>query len=292
MNMNKVIDYLIRKYIPSYQEMSQELTLANQKIQLLEKSIYLGDSDRDGILYQLNSFLLKNQLSRTGFVGDCMLTMDKAAGFMDDEKFREVYKNNALDNDERGRSWRLHTLLWAAGRALSLPGDFVECGTFEGFMSRVIVDYLNFKEVKKKFYLYDTFNGMSESYSSPDDFGDSAGFYHLAQKTYKQEGLYERVKEKFLDYNNVEIVAGIVPDILHSICPERISFLHLDLNSPRAEKGAMEYLFDRMVSGGSIVLDDYGWKVFEKQKIVADTFFNVRGYTVLELPTGQGLVIK
>jgi hypothetical protein len=41
-----------------------------------------------------------------------------------------------------------------------------------------------------------------------------------------------------------------------------------------------------------IIFDDYGWKVFRKQKVAEDQFMRARGYEVLELPTGQGLVVK
>ena len=46
-----------------------------------------------------------------------------------------------------------------------------------------------------------------------------------------------------------------------------------------------------MASGAAIVLDDYGWRPFRRQKEVADAFFASRGLEVLELPTGQGLVV-
>lgn len=47
-----------------------------------------------------------------------------------------------------------------------------------------------------------------------------------------------------------------------------------------------------MTPGGTIVLDDYGWLGYGDQKTVEDEFFAARGYQVLELPTGQGLLIK
>ena len=45
-------------------------------------------------------------------------------------------------------------------------------------------------------------------------------------------------------------------------------------------------------SGGVIVFDDYGWKMFHKQKEAEDDFMRRRGYEILEMPTGQGLVVK
>jgi hypothetical protein len=40
------------------------------------------------------------------------------------------------------------------------------------------------------------------------------------------------------------------------------------------------------------VFDDYGWTGYQAQKHAADTFMRQRGLAVLELPTGQGLVVK
>lgn len=47
-----------------------------------------------------------------------------------------------------------------------------------------------------------------------------------------------------------------------------------------------------MVPGGLIVLDDYGWLGYRAQKEAEDAFFAERSYMVLELPTGQGLIVK
>jgi hypothetical protein len=54
----------------------------------------------------------------------------------------------------------------------------------------------------------------------------------------------------------------------------------------------LERLFDRVLPGGIVVFDDYGWKMFHEQKQAEDDFMRRRGYEVLELPTGQGLVVK
>jgi hypothetical protein len=80
--------------------------------------------------------------------------------------------------------------------------------------------------------------------------------------------------------------------VIKGFLPERIGFLHVDLNSPKAEVAMLERLFDRVIPSGVVVFDDYGWKLFDQQKIAEDQFMRARGYEVLELPTGQGLVVK
>jgi hypothetical protein len=41
-----------------------------------------------------------------------------------------------------------------------------------------------------------------------------------------------------------------------------------------------------------IVFDDYGWTGYREQKDAADAFMRQYSLYVLELPTGQGLVVK
>ena len=65
------------------------------------------------------------------------------------------------------------------------------------------------------------------------------------------------------------------------------------LNGPTAELAALECLFERMVPGAILILDDYGWGgYYAAQKMAEDPFFEARGYQVLELPTGQGMVLR
>ena len=71
---------------------------------------------------------------------------------------------------------------------------------------------------------------------------------------------------RFAAYSNVKVIKGVVPDVLAEVSPQKIAYLHIDMNSPAAELGAIEVLFDRVVPGGVIVLDDYGWLVFQKPK--------------------------
>jgi O-methyltransferase len=41
-----------------------------------------------------------------------------------------------------------------------------------------------------------------------------------------------------------------------------------------------------------LVLDDYGWEGYRAQKLAEDAWLQARGFHVIELPTGQGMVIK
>jgi hypothetical protein len=229
--------------------------------------------------------------------GDRLLTIDKTQGFKQDPAFASAFEaiQGSIRYDEYDGpdsiAWRLNTLCWAARSALRAGGDFVECGVHKGDMAWVVLNAVGVARIPR-FWLFDSFQGFSPKYSSGEDFPLNPGFLEFANKEYQEGGLYERVRKRFAAYPNVRVVKGFLPEALEHDCPERIGFLHVDLNSPRAEVAVLVRLFDRVVSGGVVVFDDYGWKLFEKQKAAEDELLAAHGYEILELPTGQGLVVK
>jgi hypothetical protein len=135
----------------------------------------------------------------------------------------------------------------------------------------------------KKFYLFDTFNGLDESQITSKD----KGAYNVRYRE-----CYEETRDYFAKYPNVKLVRGSVPESLGSVVIDKVSFLHLDMNCAVPEKAALEYFWPRMAHGGIILLDDYGWRGYENQKRTHDNFAASVGHEVLPLPTGQGLIVR
>lgn len=230
--------------------------------------------------------------------GDRLLTLDKSMGVLREpefqaalDTFRGVHPYDQY-NGHDSISWRLNTLVWAGRVASGLEGDFVECGVFKGDMSYTVARCTGFEKLPKTFYLYDSFEGYSPKYSSAADFPFNPNFIDTANKAYRIPGLYETVCKRFADYSNVRVIRGFLPDALELESHKKVAFLHVDLNSPAAEVGCLKVLFERVVPGGIIVLDDYGWIDFTPQMRAGNEFFSQHGHLVLELPTGQGLVVK
>ena len=101
-----------------------------------------------------------------------------------------------------------------------------------------------------------------------------------------------RVEQRFKQYSRVKVVAGCVPESFSIAVPERICFLHIDLNDASAETAAIDNLWDRLSPGAVIVYDDFGWLSHASQHAAATQALAQRGVSILELPTGQGLAIK
>ena len=64
------------------------------------------------------------------------------------------------------------------------------------------------------------------------------------------------------------------------------------MNSVQAEILALDHLFDKVTPGGFNVFDDFGLTCCAEQMAAELAYMNERGHHVLELPTGQALVIK
>jgi O-methyltransferase len=230
--------------------------------------------------------------SSSFFWGDRLLSLDKSAGFLKDENFRKYFEQLQSDNKDLSIAWRMHVLLWAVKSILHLEGDLVECGTFLGDMAWMIVKFFQFEKINKKFFLYDSFHGLHDKYASKNDYPEGMGTYDFLKEFYQKNSNYEFVTQRFSAYKNVIITKGYLPEVLDTVLSEQIAFLHIDLNSPYPEYKTIERLYDILVPGAIVIYDDYGWEVFEKQKIAADTFAQQKGISILELPTGQGLFIK
>lgn len=190
-----------------------------------------------------------------------------------------AFSQQATTAIEKAILWRISTVLWGFRNGLRLEGDFVECACYKGTTARIICDTVDFsKYPDRHYYLYDLFD-------------HDPSLPHHAMPEHSKE-LYAAVKEKFSLFSNVTVTQGKVPEVLAEVASEKIAFMHIDMNNADAEIGALEVLFDRMVPGALLILDDYGWLGYRAQKLAEDPWLEKRGYRVLELPTGQGLVIK
>src|SRR5665213_3237672 len=113
--------------------------LMDKKTQLMQEIVDLNLSEAEfaSFFTEVLSQAMPRYHSRI-FWGDRMMTLEKSAGFLDDPRFLKAYKHirgshiyDAYDSPHT-IAWRLHTLVWAAERAVELEGDFVECGVFKG----------------------------------------------------------------------------------------------------------------------------------------------------------------
>ena len=222
---------------------------------------------------------LSHQVAPGYHFADNLFTWARNNSMFDDREFVRSWEANAESPSDKAIVWRRYILSCVGYHCMHLEGDFVECGAYTGVGVKTVVDYLGAHAFPKNFWIYDLFEHHESMLHHPmPEHGPH---------------LYDRVKAKFADYPQVRVFRGNIPEVFDGQSPRQIAYLHIDLNEAPAEVATLEALFDRVVPGGVIVLDDYEWAgVYRAQKLAEDPWFEARQHRVIPLPTGQGLVIK
>lgn len=221
---------------------------------------------------EIGSILHPNQPGTHCYMGDDMAAWFRTLGFLDDPEFisaTEPYKASLV---VRAKLWRIYTYCWAVRTANKNTSSWlaVDLGTYDGKTVQIADRYTNYEMT---WYLFDAFDHHPNADNKENHGAD----------------LVDVVKSRV---SKAHVFKGILPDTLNEVGSLGIAFLHLDLNDADAELACLERLYDNVVEGGIILLDDYGWSVYRASQEAHKAFFKSKGHDVLEMSSGQGLVIK
>jgi len=212
---------------------------------------------------------------------DGMKLWDKNLAALTDPRFVGAYVDSVKNANIE---FRAYVCCWAASQASKLPGDFVECGVNDGWLSLTICNFLDFNSLGKSFFLFDTYNGIPSEQISERERSRAALHYYV--------DCYESTKEKFAPFPTAKLVRGTVPETLSAVPIDRVSYLSIDMNIAKPERAAIEFFWPKLSTGAVVVLDDYAFGGYEAQHETMDAFAASVGANILTLPTGQGLIIK
>ncbi|HXQ37310.1 MAG TPA: TylF/MycF/NovP-related O-methyltransferase, partial [Anaerolineales bacterium] len=175
---------------------------------------------------------------------------------------------------------RVITLVRAVQYAVNLEGEFVECGVWKGgSMMAVALSLLNLGKTDRVLRLYDTFEGMSAP-TEKDVRYDGTHVAELLKSSRQDAWIWARagldlVKQNMestgYPANRIKYIIGKVEDTIPSDVPENICLLRLDTDWYESTKHELVHLFPRLVSGGILIIDDYGH--YKGAKEAVDEYF-------------------
>lgn len=210
-------------------------------------------------------------------------------GLSSDPKFVKAYDRALSTHPYPGyeNQWRVSVALTLGTWAMQLEGDFVECGVNTGANAAAMIDYLNFNASSKTFYLFDTFAGYPLGQCTEEEIQN--GLEECYRDSYRET--WTEVQETF-KRDRVQLIRGLVPDTLQQVSVSQVAYLLLDMNARAPEIAALEHFFPQLVPGGLVLIDDYSHPMHREQKNGYDAFAKKIGRPILNLPTGQGVLIK
>jgi hypothetical protein len=240
----------------------------------------------------------RKRIVDVAYAGDGMTLHNKVFGFLRDPRFRAAYRAGAIESGHHiGRApgssddihieFRVQTCCWAAAHAAKLDGDFVECGVNTGIFSLAICHWLDFNAMARRFFLFDTFEGIPE-----DQMSEAERPRKTKENSVAYSDCWAIAQRNFAPFPNAKLVRGKVPDTLATVEIERVAYLCLDMNIAYPERAAIEHFWPRLVPGAVVILDDYGFKGYDEQRATMDEFARIAGVQILALPTGQGMILR
>jgi len=211
--------------------------------------------------------------------------------FINEERFKTAF-SAAVERKlyvKPSMKWRAHVACWAAENATRIEGDFVECGVHKGFLSYIVMSYIDFNSHDKKCYLFDTFSSFDKQYLNENEREQRS---HYADVPCHYDISVNSVIKTFQKFPATQVIKGSVPNTLKDVNIDKVSYLSIDMNCAYPEIEALKFFWDKLSSGAIVILDDYGHAGHEEQKIAFDKLSNEMNFSILSLPTGQGIIIK
>ena len=227
------------------------------------------------------------------FHADGLAVSGKNLSALRDDTFDRAYERAVALNMKGWRGnvpdirWRTHVCCWAAQNALSLEGDFVECGVHTGLLSLTVTHFLAFEKLDRTFWLFDTFDGIPLDTVSMSEKDHAA---MLNDVLYFD--CFDETSRNFSSFPNVKLVRGVLPESLADAEIDRIAYLSIDLNNADGEIATIERLWQKLSRGAIVVIDDYAFTGYEAQFRAWNAFAQKQSSMILTVPTGQGILIK
>lgn len=204
-----------------------------------------------------------------------------------DEKNSFDYENGFYLTTEPYRLGNILAHYELYKKIIELPGDVIELGVFKGGS---IIQFATFRELlenerSRKIIGFDIFGEFpqAEKVESDKRFVDKWNQQH-AGEFLSREDIYKSLEIK--NIHNVELVKGDISQTVDEYMVKnphtRISLLHIDTDIYEPCRTGLEKLYDRVVKGGIIVLDDYA--VVEGETIAVDEFFADKKCDIKKFP--------
>lgn len=227
------------------------------------------------------------------------VTFDPQVGriihFKNDALFSKIYGQAlraAQQGDNTLRRMRQFNVASFLATTKGLPGSTAEAGTFRGLSSYVVCAYQKHDNPTfdgSTHHIFDSFRGLSPA--RPED-QPPKGIKSNAQTGRHAAGM-DIVRQTLSDFPEVKMFKGWIPDVMKEApAGATYRFAHIDVDLYEPTLGAAEYFLPRMVPGGIVICDDYGFLSWPGATQAIDESAKKHGFRVACLSAGNAVLMK
>jgi O-methyltransferase len=241
-------------------------------------------------------------------IADSVLSLSSERNFSDAQRYELFYSiGRKLQPDfpinDRGRylfadqgfrstfekflgsgNWKNFERRWNLGQMLRLlrstVGDLAECGVFEGASAYQLCQFA--RAHGRKVHLFDSFQGLSAPRENDGTYWTEGGL----------SASEEKVRANLKEFDCFETFPGWIPEAFPKVADRTYAFLHIDVDLEQPTFDSLAFFYPRISAGGVILLDDHGYDTCPGARKAALDFMADKPEPVLDLSTGQGLIIK
>lgn len=214
-----------------------------------------------------------------------------------DTEFHNLYdlaqkKCQMAGTDNTLRRQRHYTLCYLLRNAPLATGDVCELGCWRGLSAYQIANHLGLSGGKTVFHIFDSFEGLSP-FEKEDAPCFNAGDARLQERRKQFACSLETVQENLQEFLFIQYYQGWIPTRFPDVQNHQFSFVHIDVDMYQPIIDSFRFFYPRLVEGGIMVFDDYGYTQFPGAKKAVDEYLaEIPHPFFLPLPSGQAFVIK
>jgi O-methyltransferase len=181
--------------------------------------------------------------------------------------------------------------------AHGIPGDVVECGVWRGgSMQAVARTLMTMDAADRALHLFDTFEGMpppatvDRRLDGPPaaELMEHGPRVQLVRAIAGLDEVREGMQRTGYPAELIHYHPGRVEDTIPAHAPERIALLRLDTDWYESTRHELEQLYDRVPSGGVVIIDDYDY--WEGSRKAVDEFVAQTTARLLLVPIDTGRI--
>ncbi len=200
-----------------------------------------------------------------------------------DDEFVKTYE--AIRESTLVDLYRCYELWSLVEQSAKLEGALLEVGVWRGGTGALMASAARLHNIQEPIYLCDTFYGVVKA-SCFDP------LYRGGEHNDTSQEMVESLLQK-LQLTNAQILTGIFPDETHTqINHSKFRLCHIDVDVYESAKDILDWLWDKLVIGGMVVFDDYGFESCGGITTLVNDFKHFKNVNFIHNLNGHGILIK